>query len=394
MRLFIFLVLIVSATNAQSATTDEINKIPHFEVAASTMDVAVVIGIEKYRDVGPAAYAASDAVLFSKYLLKMGYAQRNIRLLINERATNSDLEMAIETWLPNQAVPGGKVVVYYSGHGAPDPATGEAYLVPHNGDPAYLAKTAYPIKRLHEKLADLTNSKVALLMDACFSGSGGRSVIAPGARPLVTLISPVLQRGDNVTIMTASEDSQISTSSPERGHGLFTYHLIKALRAGKGSVSDIYDYLRTKVQDDARRLNVSQTPTLSKAAESFMIADIKGVVFEKPKKPKVSPEALKELAATKRLLAEQKKEMDAERKRLAAESKNKDKALKAERKRMEKELADKATRDKKRLQREKREQEAELKRKKRAQEAEIRRKKRELRKLKKKKKSYRSPPPP
>jgi uncharacterized caspase-like protein len=380
-----FALLLLLAGPAARAASDAaaLAKIPKFEASVSTADAAVVIGIENYREVGASKHSAKDAQLFYDYLIALGYAPRNVNLLINERATKSDLEFALETWLPNHAVPGGRVVVYYSGHGAPDPETGEAYLVPANARPAYLKNTGYAMKRLHGNLASLKDSKVVLLVDACFSGTGGRSVMAPGARPLVNLVSPVLRRGDNVTIMTASQDSQISTSSPERGHGLFTYHLIEALRAGKSAVDDIYEFVRPKVEDDARRQNVSQSPTLVKAAAPFTIADIKSVVFDAPKKPAVSPEALAELEAEKERLAEEKKRMAEEKKRLAEDVKKKEKALKEERRRMERELKEKERADRKRMERERK-----------AKEEELRRKERELKRRSRKKRNYRAPPPP
>jgi len=384
LKIALSIVLLATPIVRAATETEGIAKIPHFDVVPSTMDVAVVIGIEKYRDVGPSAHSAKDAKLFYDYLLAMGYAPRNVKLLLNDRATNGDLQMALERFLPNHAKPGGRVVVYYSGHGAPEPASGEAYLVPYNGDPAYLADTAYPIKKLHEKLAKLTDSRVMLIVDACFSGTGGRSVIAPGARPLVSLISPVLRRGDNVSIMTASQDSQISTSSPELGHGLFTYHLIEALRAGKGAFNDIFEYVRPKVEDDAMRMNVKQSPTLSKAEGTFMIADISGVVFEKPKAPEVSPEALAELELEKKKIAEEKIRLEAEAKRISAEADRKVAELKKEHQRKERELKEKADRDRKRIEKERK-----------AREKEFRRKERALKKKqKRRKRSYRAPPPP
>lgn len=47
-------------------------------------------------------------------------------------------------------------------------------------------------------------------------------------------------------------------------HGLFTYHLLKALNdyKGKATIQELYDALSPRVQDAARRDNRSQTPQL------------------------------------------------------------------------------------------------------------------------------------
>jgi len=57
--------------------------------------------------------------------------------------------------------------------------------LPIDGDPQYLEDTAYPINRLYEKLNSINAKQVIVAIDACFSGAGGRSVLAKGTRPLV-----------------------------------------------------------------------------------------------------------------------------------------------------------------------------------------------------------------
>ena len=50
-----------------------------------------------------------------------------------------------------------------------------------------------------------------------------------------------------------------------QGHGLFTYHLLRAFNepSGRGNLMQVFDYLKPKVSDAARRLSRSQTPVLS-----------------------------------------------------------------------------------------------------------------------------------
>ncbi|PKN77254.1 MAG: hypothetical protein CVU52_01350, partial [Deltaproteobacteria bacterium HGW-Deltaproteobacteria-10] len=99
------------------------------------------------------------------------------------------------------------------------------------------------------------------VLDACFSGAGGRSVLAKGARPLVMSTS-VLPLTPNMAILTATQGTQISSSSPEKGHGIFTYYFLKALKEGKNNIADIYEYLKPHVEDDAKAINVQQSPSI------------------------------------------------------------------------------------------------------------------------------------
>lgn len=155
-----------------------------------------------------------------------------------------------------------RVFIYYSGHGAPDPATGEASLVPYDGDPNYLSVTGYPINRLYDKLGKLQAKEVVIVLDACFSGAGGRSVLAKGTRPLVMVAEGAIMH-QNMAVLTATQGTQISTSSPEKGHGLLTYYFVKAIKDGKSDIAEIYEQIKPQIEDEAKALNVQQSPSIS-----------------------------------------------------------------------------------------------------------------------------------
>jgi uncharacterized caspase-like protein len=68
-------------------------------------------------------------------------------------------------------------------------------------------------------------------------------------------------------VLSATQGSQISTSSPEKGHGVFTYYFLKALKDGKKDLADIYESIKPQVEDEARAMNVQQSPSLSPETE-------------------------------------------------------------------------------------------------------------------------------
>ncbi|MDP3542963.1 MAG: caspase family protein [Elusimicrobiota bacterium] len=222
--------------------------------------VAVVIGVERYRENLPKAdFAAGDARLAAEYFRRiLGVSEENLVVLTDDRATKSDFEKYFEQWLPNHADKDSEVFVFFSGHGAPDPAKGDAYLVPYDGDPTYIKQTGYSVKRLYAQLGKLPAKSVTVALDSCFSGAGGRSVLAKGARPLVTV-----QQGAppaRITVLSASASDQISNSYQEKGRGLFTYFLLKGLKE-KGDLEGAYEYLGPEVSRVARRVyNSDQTP--------------------------------------------------------------------------------------------------------------------------------------
>ncbi|HXT00794.1 MAG TPA: caspase family protein, partial [Elusimicrobiota bacterium] len=222
---------------------------------------AVVVGVEHYRAKLPNAdFAANDARLAAEYFKRvLGVPEANVALLTDDQATKGDFEKYFERWLPNQVQPGDVVYVYYSGHGAPNPAKGDAYLVPYDGDPAYVDQTSFAMNRLYADLAKLPAKQVYVAIDSCFSGAGGRSVLAQGARPLVSVVPSAVPA--NVTVVSASAGNQISNTYQEKGHGLFTYYLLKGLRETNGDLRAAFDYLKPEVVRQAKTAyNSEQVP--------------------------------------------------------------------------------------------------------------------------------------
>lgn len=223
---------------------------------------AVVIGIEQYQQQLPRAdFAAHDARIMGQYLSKtLGYAEENVVVLLNDRATKNGVEKYIEGWLPDHVEAGDSVFVYFSGHGAPNARTGKAYLVPYDGDPAFVEQTGYPLDRLYDKLAALPAKDVVVMLDSCFSGAGGRSVIGKGMRPMVLSVeNPLLAKG-KVVVLAASAGDQVSSTYNQQSHGLFTYFFLKGLqgeadanRDGRIELRELYEYLKPQVERTARR---------------------------------------------------------------------------------------------------------------------------------------------
>ena len=232
-------------------------------------DIAIIIGIERYRTVPPTEYAAADAGMVRDYLKALGIPERNIEFLADDRATLSDIRKVIETKLPNMVKANSRVIVYYAGHGAPGTARGESYLVPYDGDPSFLADTAYPLSRLYDRLSRLNAKEVLVILDSCFSGAGGRSVLAKNTRPLVMVKDTPPPASKKMIVMTSSRGSQITTSLPETGHGAFTYFFLRALQEGNRDIGEVYAYLNPRVTEEAKRQNVDQTPTISPAADKL-----------------------------------------------------------------------------------------------------------------------------
>ena len=229
------------------------------------------MGIETYqdKDLPKAEFAEADAEAAAEHFLALGVPRRNLKLLKGSDATSGRLKGYLDSWLPKNVTAESRVYFYFSGHGAPDPGTGDAFLLPWDGNPEFLDSSAAPLKSVYASLGRLKAKEVLVAMDACFSGAGGRSVLQKGTRPLVTVRMEEPAEAGNLTVLAASRANEVTGSLTERGHGIFTYFLLRGLNEGVRDSEGLCAYLTPKVQDEAARQNRTQTPVCRGGKVSF-----------------------------------------------------------------------------------------------------------------------------
>jgi hypothetical protein len=124
---------------------------------------------------------------------------------------------------------------------------------------------------------------VLAIVDSCFSGAGGRSVLPPGARPLVRLKEEVAPA--QLALFSASSGTEISGPVPGGGGGLFTKYLLDGLGSvaaeiigdGQVSLAELSEWVSPRVAREAKKDNRDQNPglTLGKglgSADAFIVA--------------------------------------------------------------------------------------------------------------------------
>lgn len=256
-----------------AATFSDVDNIPSKkEDYQRENSYAVVVGVGKYLNelIPEVKYAQIDAEIFAKYLENIsGIPRKNIKLLTGNEGTKSYIESYINEWLPRRVKEDSEVFVYFAGHGTPNPETKEAYLVPFDGNPDFIT-TLYPLKNMYESLSNLKAKQTVVMLDTCFSGAGGRSIIPKGSRPIILSVeNPILASG-KITVLAASSGSQISSDYDKVNHGLFTYYLLKGMNGkadnnknGIIELGELYSYVNKNVtQTASEELNRDQTPVL------------------------------------------------------------------------------------------------------------------------------------
>lgn len=237
---------------------------PGFALGENPDAYALVVGVEKYKSLPRADFAARDAEAVRRHLRALGFPERNVAVLAGDNATRTGMAKYFKEWLPARVTPRSTVFFYFSGHGAPDPGSGTAYLMPWDGDAQFLKSTAYPLKEAYEELGRLKARRVVVALDSCFSGAGGRSVLAKGLRPLVAKTDTGFAPPPNMAILAAASEGEVTGTLEDQGHGAFTYYLLKGLERERSAaaVRRLFEDLKPKVQDAARRQNRDQTPVL------------------------------------------------------------------------------------------------------------------------------------
>ncbi|MGC8530018.1 MAG: caspase family protein [Leptospirillia bacterium] len=245
---------------------------PHFETTVDRPDYrepvqessyAVVVGVEHYPGGVPtAAYADRDAQAMMRHLEALGVPADHIRLLTEALATRGGIDAALR-WLRLNAAPGATVYFYYSGHGIPG-GKGTPYLAPSGVMAGDLADTAYPLSRLYRGLEAVGAARRLVILDACFAGAGPRS-FSGSVRPVFVESSQPLEQG--LVVLSAVSGGQESGVIDAKGHGLFTYYLLKGLNGGalQGhhvTLSSLFRYTREHVSHRALLDDREQVPRL------------------------------------------------------------------------------------------------------------------------------------
>jgi hypothetical protein len=232
--------------------------------------VAVIIGISKYESLPIAEFANDDARTFYDYAIRgLGVKPENIKLLIDENAREAEILKAFRTWLPSRVKSTTDVFVFYSGHGLPTPDGSGLYLLPLQADREVIDDTAIPFAKINDAISIARPKSVTVIIDACYSGQtkAGQALVA-SARP-ISLKAQTSFFPSNFTVISASQSDQISSSSPDLQHGIFSYYLMKGMegdadmnRDGRITLGEMRDYLVENVGRQAAMMSRKQEPQL------------------------------------------------------------------------------------------------------------------------------------
>jgi len=236
--------------------------------AANSNTFAFVIGNEKYQRVMHVPFANNDARIFAEYCKKtLGLPEKNVRLYENASygamiGVVTDMQKIAKAFKGNI-----NIIFYYAGHGIPDEATGDSYLLPIDADGINM-RVCYPINQLYKELGELNVKNIVCFMDCCFSGAERGDGMVVAARG-VAIKAKSNKPSGNTIVFTAATDKQTAFPYKEKGHGLFTYYLLKKLHDSRGdcTLGELEVYLYDEVAKQAVVTNgKEQTPVVLMSA--------------------------------------------------------------------------------------------------------------------------------
>jgi uncharacterized caspase-like protein len=259
-------------TNAASVQSDK----PQRASSGAPQQWAVVIGISEYQNptIKNLSYADRDARDFAEFLKSPaggGYDPERMKVLLNKDATLQNVKQALYNFL-RQTIDKDLVVIYFAGHGAPEPANpNNNYLLTYDTDPTSLETTAFPMWDVNTALTRyIPSRRVVVFTDACHSGGissdlATRGVSLTGTNLINQYLSDLSKSKEGTIVFTASQAGEVSQELDTFGHGVFTYFLLKGLK-GEADINNDYtvtigelmDYVEQNVE---RQTKGNQHPT-------------------------------------------------------------------------------------------------------------------------------------
>ena len=238
---------------------------------------ALIIGISEYKETNAGAiYADIDAKIFKDYATeKLGIPNNRIKILINDGAELTDMLLSAKNWL-SRSVKQGKtdVYVFFAGHGLASDNGEKMYLLPYDGSPQFLDRTAILRDELFSDIASANPRSVTVFLDTCYSGTTRGTDMLIAARP-IAIRAKQQNIPDGFTVFTAAGGDQTAKPLEEAKHGMFSYFLMKGMEGDADSNNDnqitaaeLHEYVEQNV---VQQSGGSQVPELQGDANRVLV---------------------------------------------------------------------------------------------------------------------------
>ena len=238
-------------------------------IPAGSSRFGVVIGIEKYQnELLNLRCARADAQAVYDLMIdpECGMFQEdNVILLLDNDATRENIRRAL-AGLKRKVCKNDTVWIYYAGHAAPE--DDDYHWVPYDADIDDLFTTGLARTDVSRLLNSFKAERVIAFLDCCHAAVMGMQ--RNKTRAAITAEEMFnTYKGTGFVTISASGGQEKSIELTDKGHGAFTWFLLKGLRGeadqdriGVISLDSLWKYLQDKVVEASGKQGNTQTPVL------------------------------------------------------------------------------------------------------------------------------------
>lgn len=232
-----------NCAQAQGQTTQRNLSVAQAPAAPVTKGqrLALVIGNSGYKE-APLANPVNDARAVARALAESGF-----QVIIRENADQRTMQSALRDFGDRLRNSGGAGLFYYAGHGMQ--IKGRNYLIPvgatleREDEVAYAAIDAQSILDKMESAGNATN---IMILDACRNNPFTRSTRS-GQAGLAQMDAPL-----GTLVAYATAPGSVASDGTSGNNGLYTEHLLRAMRQPGMKVEDIFKQVRAGVRKDSQ----------------------------------------------------------------------------------------------------------------------------------------------
>lgn len=251
---------------------------------------ALIIGLERYAEaIGRVIFAENDAKAFRDCLLELGYDPRDVTCLISSQATRTKIESEIQR-LVRLAQEDDEILFFFSGHGVAINTSN--YITCCDTAKADLPNTCISLGWIINLISTASSTRKLIFLDTAHSGlrindKSPRITDPMDEGELVAFFA----NADNAVGFVSCQTHELSYSGPNIRHGIWTYHLLQALRGGARNAlnsnnlvtsESLQNYLASEIPKTLRIENpnrVTQTPIcFGNISHDFVLFDVSALI--------------------------------------------------------------------------------------------------------------------
>jgi len=283
--------------NSRDDAAPQENAVPQANAAPNVW--AVIVGVDDYENINDIVGCKNDAAAVAKILMLHGLLHPSRLYLMTEKMggvfkpTGANIKKALNEAL-SKAAPQDLVVIYFSGHGGVDEASGETVFTGVNfnfDDPLDTGLSGSALQALISRTAA---TKVLMFFDAC--RSGGLAPLGRAPRTFRSGPSPgfleELTKGKGHVVIRASGKDESSIGDEKLNHGIFTFVTLAGLtgaadrdKDGIVTLNELRPYVTKETPKLAKQLGHDVFhPSFTSAGQQGESGDIPLTVVPKKKK--------------------------------------------------------------------------------------------------------------